>query len=71
MRFQVPVGGCYRLINIPMSNCINSAYNNYNMAKEVYITLCGSLTLILEPFPVTQLIRPLGKPELIDIKCHT
>lgn len=22
--FQVPIGGCYRLIDIPMSNCINS-----------------------------------------------
>lgn len=21
---QVPIGGCYRLIDIPMSNCINS-----------------------------------------------
>lgn len=25
--FQVPVGGCYRLIDIPMSNCINSKIN--------------------------------------------
>lgn len=25
--FQVPVGGCYRLIDIPMSNCINSGIN--------------------------------------------
>lgn len=25
--FQVPVGGCYRLIDIPMSNCINSSLN--------------------------------------------
>lgn len=24
---QVPVGGCYRLIDIPMSNCINSRIN--------------------------------------------
>lgn len=24
---QVPVGGCYRLIDIPMSNCINSGIN--------------------------------------------
>ena len=24
---QVPVGGCYRLIDIPMSNCINSCIN--------------------------------------------
>jgi glucose-1-phosphate adenylyltransferase len=24
---QVPVGGCYRLIDIPMSNCINSKIN--------------------------------------------
>lgn len=24
---QVPVGGCYRLIDIPMSNCINSTIN--------------------------------------------
>lgn len=24
---QVPVGGCYRLIDIPMSNCINSNIN--------------------------------------------
>lgn len=21
---QVPIGGCYRLIDVPMSNCINS-----------------------------------------------
>lgn len=27
MCFQVPVGGCYRLIDIPMSNCINSGIN--------------------------------------------
>lgn len=27
VRFQVPVGGCYRLIDIPMSNCINSGIN--------------------------------------------
>ena len=25
--FQVPIGGCYRLIDIPMSNCINSGIN--------------------------------------------
>lgn len=25
--FQVPVGGCYRLIDIPMSNCLNSGIN--------------------------------------------
>ena len=24
MCLQVPIGGCYRLIDIPMSNCINS-----------------------------------------------
>ena len=24
---QVPIGGCYRLIDIPMSNCINSGIN--------------------------------------------
>jgi hypothetical protein len=24
---QVPLGGCYRLIDIPMSNCINSGIN--------------------------------------------
>lgn len=24
---QVPVGGCYRMIDIPMSNCINSCIN--------------------------------------------
>jgi len=27
MPIQVPVGGCYRLIDIPMSNCINSGIN--------------------------------------------
>ena len=25
--FQVPIGGCYRLIDVPMSNCINSGIN--------------------------------------------
>ena len=24
MRIQVPIGGAYRLIDVPMSNCINS-----------------------------------------------
>lgn len=24
---QVPIGGCYRLIDVPMSNCINSGIN--------------------------------------------
>lgn len=27
MKLQVPVGGCYRLIDVPMSNCINSGIN--------------------------------------------
>ena len=27
LHFQVPVGGCYRLIDIPMSNSINSGIN--------------------------------------------
>ena len=25
--FQVPIGGAYRLIDVPMSNCINSGIN--------------------------------------------
>ena len=32
--FQVPVGGCYRLIDIPMSNCINSKINKIYVLTE-------------------------------------
>ena len=27
LEFQVPIGGAYRLIDVPMSNCINSGIN--------------------------------------------
>lgn len=27
LKFQVPIGGAYRLIDVPMSNCINSGIN--------------------------------------------
>lgn len=40
----VPLGGCYRLIDIPMSNCINSGISRYEVVprdcrccKEIYL----------------------------------
>lgn len=37
---QVPVGGCYRLVDIPMSNCINSGIN-----KIYVLTQFNSMSL--------------------------
>uniref|UniRef100_A0A7C8YJ33 Glucose-1-phosphate adenylyltransferase n=1 Tax=Opuntia streptacantha TaxID=393608 RepID=A0A7C8YJ33_OPUST len=47
----VPVGGCYRLVDIPMSNCINSGinkiciltqYNSASLNRHIYRTYHGN-----------------------------
>ena len=32
----VPLAGKYRLVDIPISNCLNSGYNNMYMGKLLY-----------------------------------
>jgi glucose-1-phosphate adenylyltransferase len=40
LHFQVPIGGSYRLIDVPMSNCINSGIN-----KVYILTQFNSMSL--------------------------